>query len=266
MTPTSRPRTSPSGDLPAIRRWIGESTALWAGGGRHEVEAGRWLTLSGARSTDYNVAACHDAGPSGPGDLFERSLADVKEAGAPAVVMAAGVALGAVQVLADAGWVCIGQTPVMHLPGAAVGPDPGDGAVRRIGPAELDAVRAVVAVTFELPPELAALAIPDEAAGGAGPMALWGLEVDGRLVSVAASYRAGPAAVFWSVATPPSEHRRGHGRRLFDSVHARLAADGVEAFVLYASPPGEALYRRLGYEVVEHWQQWSRPRWVLGGV
>jgi hypothetical protein len=32
----------------------------------------------------------------------------------------------------------------------------------------------------------------------------------------------------------------------------------------YSSYVGLPFYRALGFEELEHWQLWSRPRWVLG--
>ena len=236
---------------------------MWAGGGRHEVTPERWLTLSGCPSTDFNVILCYGDERGDWGPLLAESLDDVKAAKVPSVVMVTGAALGSVQVLIDAKWVCIGEVPLMHLAAAAVPPDPHDDAVRVLGAEDLEDVRAIVSETFGLPPDITELGIPD-ATVEPGPFVLWGVELDGRLVSVAASVRAGTSAAFWSVATPPSEQRRGHGQRLFASVHPRLRAEGVEDFLLYASGPGQSLYRRLGYTVVENWQQWSYPRWVLG--
>jgi GNAT superfamily N-acetyltransferase len=245
------------------RQHLGASTALWAGTGRHEVTEQRWLTLSGFPSTDFNVILCYGDSRGDWGSLLTESLADVKAAKVPSVVMVTGPALGSVQVLIDAKWVCIGEVPLMHLSAARVPSDPHDDAVRLLAAEDLDDVRAVVSEAFGQPPDITELGIPD-ATTEPGPFALWGVEIDGRLVSVAASVRVGSSAAFWSVATPPNEHRRGYGQRLFASVHPRLRAEGVEDFLLYASGPGQALYRRLGYSVVENWQQWSYPRWVLG--
>jgi hypothetical protein len=41
-------------------------------------------------------------------------------------------------------------------------------------------------------------------------------------------------------------------------------AKGLTGSLLYSSIAGEALYRGMGYEVIEYIQMWSRPRWVLG--
>lgn len=252
-----------SEQIAAWRQHLGGSTALWAGAGRHEVTEQRWLTLSGCPSTDFNVILCYGDSRGDWGPLLTESLADVAAASVPSVIMVTGPALGSVQVLIDAKWVCIGEVPLMHLPAGAVPPDPGDDAVRVLGAEDLGEVRRIVSEAFGLSPDITELAIPD-ATTEPGPFALWGVEIDDRLVSVAASVRVGSSAAFWSVATPSSEHRRGHGQRLFASVHPRLRAEGVEDFLLYASGPGQALYRRLGYRVVENWQLWSYPRWVLG--
>lgn len=245
------------------RQHLGGSTALWAGHGRHEVTERRWLTLSGCPGTDFNVILCYGDGRGDWGQLLTDSLADVAAAKVPSVIMVTGPALGSVQVLIDAKWVCIGEVPLMQLSATEVPSDPHDDAVRLLTAEDLGAVRAIVSEAFGLPPDITEVAIPD-ATVEPGPFALWGVEIDGRLVSVAASVRVGSSAAFWSVATPSNEHRRGHGQRLFASVHPRLRAEGVEDFLLYASGPGQALYRRLGYSVVEHWQLWSYPRWVLG--
>ena len=203
------------------RQQLGASTELWAGAGRHEVNDQRWLTLSGSPSIDYNVVLCYGDGPGDWGSLLSESLADVKAATVPSVVMVTGAALGSVQVLIDAKWVCIGEVPLMHLPATPVSPDPNDAAIRKLGAEDLAASRDVVSRAFGSPPNVADLGIPD-ATVEPGPFSLWGVEIDGRLVSVAAAVRVGSSAAFWSVATPPDEQ----GRRL-----------RATALCLAASPP-----------------------------
>jgi GNAT superfamily N-acetyltransferase len=66
----------------------------------------------------------------------------------------------------------------------------------------------------------------------------------------------------WSMATRPDLQRQGYGRRLLSTALAQAASEGVTESLLLATPAGEALFRALGYRVMEHWQQWSRPRWV----
>ena len=70
--------------------------------------------------------------------------------------------------------------------------------------------------------------------------------------------------VVWSMATRTESQKRGYGRRLLDSVLVRQSEAGGAGSLLQSSAAGENLYRSVGYEVVEYWQVWSRPRWVLG--
>ena len=93
---------------------------------------------------------------------------------------------------------------------------------------------------------------------------LWGVDVDGQLMSIVVTSDVDEATVIWSMATPPQFQRLGYGRRLLDWVLARKRETGTRDFLLFASTAGGPLYRSLGFEVLEHWQEWSRPRWVFG--
>jgi GNAT superfamily N-acetyltransferase len=248
-------------DVAGWREQVGRSTVLWQDTGRHHVEPGRWLTLSGAPSTDYNVVVCSD---DDAGGAFQRSLDDVRAARAPSVIMATGKALGSVQVLVDADWVCIGTTPFMVMEASTFPDYPPDPALRRLVPGDLDAAHGVLADAFVLDdPGLAGIAMPAKALEP-GDLGLWGYEVDGRLVTVVASSRVGNAAVFWSLATSAGLQGRGYGRLMSNAILPHFAREGTEVFLHYASYAGERLYRSLGYETVEIWQQWSRPRWIMG--
>jgi len=245
------------GDLAALRTTLGASTVLWAGQERLIVEPGCWQALSGARSVDFNVVACHD------GDVaaaIARGLEVVADAAVPAVIMVAGRALAAVQLLVDAGWVCIGATPFMMRTARGGTDDP---CVRKLGLSELAEARALVAQAFDLSAELSVVALPDRAGEG-GAQEAWGLYEDGRMVTCVGTVTVDLSVAVWSMATPQPLRRRGYGGRLLSAVLARKAAEGVVRSLLYASEVGEPLYHSLGYDVLEHWQMWSRPRWVLG--
>ena len=60
--------------------------------------------------------------------------------------------------------------------------------------------------------------------------------------------------------------RRGYARRLMSTVLAAYRKEGATAALLYASPLGVSMYQALGYRIVEHWQVWSRARWVFPPV
>lgn len=247
------------------RRDLGTSAAIWAAGGRHEVTDGRWLALSGARSVDYNVACCH--GPattesSGP-EAVADTIAVITELRAPALIMLAGAAVGDARPLIDAGWVTVGATPFMMnsspagVADAAVAPvQPGSSAFRQ--------ARQRVEEAFVITSTLAGVAVPDDPAATVPGAQLWALSEDGDVQACVLTVPAGDSLAIWSMATAPDRQRRGYGRRLLSAALADAAARGVRRSVLTASPPGFSLYQGLGYEVVEHWQLWSRPRWVLG--
>jgi phosphopantetheine--protein transferase-like protein len=248
--------------LDTWRAELGTGAGVWSASGRHVVEDGRFVALSGGPTVSVNTVVCW-GGPLP--DLIHTSIDDIIQSGCPSVLMLAGAALGWSQVLADTHWVCVGSTPMMHLDCASfarpTGPDP---AVRRLGLADLEAARRVYIEGNSDKPASARLALPDSVTTG-GPGSLWGLEDDdGRLAAIVVISRAGNAGCVWSMTTAPDQRHQGYGRRLMSAVLAELTASGCDHVLLTASQMGEDLYRSLGFTVVEHWQHWSRPRWMLG--
>ncbi len=248
-------------ELPRLRSLIGASTALWAGESGVRIEPGRYAALSGAPSVDYNVVVCH--GASG-GAQFPRSLEEIAAVGAPALVMVAGEALGEVQQLVDAGWVCIGQTAFIGLEldsWADVATDP---SVRRLEVAELDAARALTDEVYGIGPELAQVAMPDDAASRPG-QSVWGaFDEGGVLVCPLISVRVEDTVGLWGIATPSALRRHGYARRVMSAALADAARLGARLALGHTTPDGEAFNTSMGWQVLERWQQWSRPRWVLG--
>jgi GNAT superfamily N-acetyltransferase len=51
----------------------------------------------------------------------------------------------------------------------------------------------------------------------------------------------------WMV-TDPEYRRRGHGKAVFEAILAWLRVRGVTAMELHATPEGEALYRKYGFD------------------
>jgi GNAT superfamily N-acetyltransferase len=245
--------------IPGWRTTLGASAALWSAGGRLEVEPHRWLAFSGARAVDYNAILCH--GPDGAADLA-RSLEEVRAAKVPAVIMVAGAALGMTNLLAGEGWVCVGAKPLMVMTDVRGDVDP---TVRRLRPEELPAAHEMISLAFDVTVQLAEVALPSVAADAPRREA-WGLFEGDELRSCVAAVTVDDTLVIWSMATPPDLQRRGYGRRLLSTILASSRDAGVTTAVLYASPPGEPLYRSIGFRLVEHWQVWSRARWVFPPV
>jgi GNAT superfamily N-acetyltransferase len=252
-------------ELPRLRSLLGGSTALWAGS--TTVEPGRWVALSGARAVDYNVILCHSRSAIAP------SIEEFAAAGVPGLMMVAGEALADVQQLAAAGWVCIAAVPFMarELDGAERPVDPQlderdrtDSGLRELAPTELALAWELVADVFGLDPELARASLPAEALAAPGRR-LWGSFDEARaLTACLATVASEDAVVVWSMATSAAARGQGHGGRLLAHALADAAERGATLSLLHASEDGEPFYKAAGYWVLEYWQVWSRPRWVLG--
>lgn len=242
----------------ARRQELGASAAVWSAAGQHRVGDGWWEALSGAPSVDYNVVVCHGGG--GVAALTER-VANLHPGGTPTIVMLAGGSLGDAQAAADSGWVCIGAIPFFVQPdldGTA------DSAVRPLQGDEIGSGRAVVAQAFDLSEDVARTALPDDPGSIVPGARVWGLWEDGDLRACVLGVVVDGSLAIWSMATPPDQQSRGYGRRLLGAVLAASRDEGASRSILYASPAAADFYQGLGYRLLEHWQLWSRPRWVLG--
>lgn len=244
--------------VPGWRTAYGESLKLWAGG-RHEVEPDWWLAFSGVRSADYNLVLCHGDGPGG----LNRGLAEVQAANVPAVIIVAGAALGMTNVLATAGWVCVGASPFMVMTDVRGHADPD---VRRLRPAELPAAQQMISDTYNMALPFAETALPTVSEQSPTREA-WGLFEAGELVSCMAAVTVGETICYTTLATRSDRQRRGLGRRLYSAMLAAGRDAGATLSLIFnPTPAAEPLYRSLGYEVVEYWQMWSRARWVFPPV
>jgi GNAT superfamily N-acetyltransferase len=235
---------------------LGFSAKLWSTRGRHEVEPDRWLAFSGASSVDYNAILCH--GADGQRDLA-LSLEDVRAADVPAIIMVAGAALGMTNLLASAGWVCIGVKSFMVMTDIDGDTDP---RARRLDPEALPLAHAIISDAFDVAKPLAEIALPSVRAETPTREA-WGLFEDGELVSCVGVVTVDDTIAIWSMATAADQQRRGYARQLLSTTLSAGRDAGATTSVLYASRQGEPLYRSVGYVLAEHWQVWSRARWVL---
>lgn len=234
---------------------LGRSTAVWATD--ITIQVGMWSAFTGHRSADYNIVVCHD-GP--PAQAVPAGLDRATDLGAPCLMMVTGTSLADVRTLADAGWVCIGAAPFMAV---APADDRDDARVELVAPADYSQVRGLLEPAFGLSPETASVAIPDRL-GSMTNVSVWGLRERDTLVSCVVAYAEADVLSIWSMATPPVHRRRGYAKALMQSVMARSGGSGVRAVICSASPDGAPLYSALGFGVIERWQLWSRPRWVLG--
>ncbi len=243
-----------------LRSVLGRTARIWANPDQLRCDPDGWHAFSGQRNVVYNVA-CY--GGADVGRLRSDYLAAILARRHPALLMLAGAGLGGAQVLADAEWVCVGALPLMWRP-AQTPAGPADAAVRALRPTDLMTARDHLADVYGVDGATAAIALPSNALDGP-PVGLWGLFEGDRLRSFVSTSVVDGVAGIWSMVTPLDEQGRGYGRRLLSTVLDHHLA-GTDGSVLHSSEAGERLYGSLGYQVVEHWQLWSRPRWVMGNA
>jgi GNAT superfamily N-acetyltransferase len=241
-----------------LRRTLGTAARLWASPDHHQVAPEWWVACSGQRSVTYNVACCQSSDNQ---VLLDCCLHPILDVGKPAIIMLAGPGLATAQKLADEGWVGVGALPLMTLTEVAT-PD-GANPARALTEDDLPVARSLLADTYGLDDGSASAAVPDRAVADPD-MGVWGLFEGDRLVSSFTSATEDGMVVVWSMATRVECQGRGYGRRLLQSVLSTQLEQGATGSLLQSSAAGEKLYRGLGYTVVEYWQLWSRPRWVMG--
>jgi GNAT superfamily N-acetyltransferase len=230
---------------------------VWAASGRHCIEDDWWIALSLTPHVDYNMALLHGDGAV---DAVPLVLGEVDRADVPAVVMLAGSGLQAAQALRDAGWACTGALPFM---GKGHGPTDGDTWFRMLEPGDLVQARHLAGLAFGVPDEVGAVVYADDALGREGAR-FWGLfEGDTLRCCSVSQYVGNEYSIGWGLSTDPAHQRSGYARRLMRAIAAQHLAEGPPTALLMATLSGRPLYEQEGYVTLEHWQIWSKPRWVL---
>lgn len=251
----SSPSPVPFSDIPEARTAYGRSTAIWADPSRHHVERDWWIALSLTPYIDYNLALVH-----GGSEVARHVLDEVTGAAVPALIMLAGSGLAAGDLLTEAGWVCTGALPFM---GKDHGPAEEDPQVRLLVQRDLVEARRLAAAAFGVPEEVGAIVYAEEALVRPGAR-MWGLfEGDALRCCSVSQYVGDRFSVGWALSTAPEHQRSGYGRRLMRASAARRLAEGPPIALLMATDEGRHLYEQEGYVTLEHWQIWSRPRWML---
>jgi GNAT superfamily N-acetyltransferase len=176
-----------------------------------------------------------------------------------AELLVADSALSNVQVLVDAGWVCIGGRPFMRRWRRS----------QQSGRSVINAVRELVSVDDLVKAKQVVAdafgSAPDVPMTPTDHRRVWGVYLDGDVVSCATTVEIDDTVAVWDVATRPKHQRRGYSTAILDAIHERFAATPtVQQFILLSSAEGFRLYESRGYQVLDWWQAWSRPRWVLG--
>jgi GNAT superfamily N-acetyltransferase len=244
-----------------LRGALGRSARLWATGDHLRTGGDGFVALSHQRNVIYNLG-CYWG--SNPGDLKDHYLDPILEMKRPSLIMLAGAGLGTAQTLVDAGWVSVAALPLMFRPAGPIDGGP-DASVRRLSDTDLPIARHQLAETYGVDDTTAEVALPDEALAHAD-FGIWGAFDGDQLCSSVTTSTEGDLVTIWSMVTPPHRQGHGYGRRLLTTVLDDCFRRGATGSLLHSSAMGQSLYAKLGYGVVEHWQLWSRPRWVMGNA
>jgi GNAT superfamily N-acetyltransferase len=233
----------------ALRRtqmgWV--CAALAAGPDmEYQVEAGWWLGLTAAPSPDVNMALLHERDGSALAEIVRR----IADRGCPAFVMLAGDALSLAGELPD-GWEQVGTTPMMAVD-LATTPTAPDPRVRRAGPQDVGSLTDLLAESYGMSREIAAVAMGPVARGETG-LVVWLLEEDGQAVSTVSASRIEDSVCVSMMGTPVRFGRRGHGRALLAAVLDDARIDGAKIGLLNASPAAISLYQSIGWSTVDDW-------------
>jgi GNAT superfamily N-acetyltransferase len=242
-------------DVERLSALVGAGCALWAGDRGVRLEPGEWFGFSGERAVEYNLALCRRP------DRVEATRDTILDLGQPAILMLGGAALGDAQMLVGSSWVCVGSVSLMARPIEDV-EQPAD--ARALARDEWDMAREVVCEAFGMPAEMARLALPDAELSRPG-RDLWGaFSADGRVAAVVGTILVEDAVCLWSVATLPDAQGQGLGARVVDAALHGAGSTGARLAVVQAAAGADGFYANRGFSTAEFWQQWSRPRWVLG--
>lgn len=242
--------------VPAARTGYGEATGVWASARLHQVEDDWWVALSCTPYVDYNLALLHgDSSVTAAAHVLE----EIARADVPALIMLAGSGLAACGVLSDAGWACTGALPFMARD---FGPAELDPDFRELEAHDLVQARSLAAHAFGVPDEVGEIVFAEATLGRPGAH-IWGVFDGAELRCVTVTQWTEHYSAGWALSTAPEHQRAGYGRRVMRSSAARRLAEGPPVALLMATPAGRHLYEQEGYATLEHWQIWSRPRWML---
>ena len=94
----------------------------------------------------------------------------------------------------------------------------------------------------------------------AGPVVRFAATVDGRMVGTALLLTTHDVAGIYVVTTMPEYRRRGIGTALTAAALEIARERGLRVGTLQASPLGEPVYRRMGFETVAEYRLYQFPK------
>lgn len=239
--------------LDAARKVMGESAKDWAWFGTGGSGEQWWAFATGGDSPDVNMALIS----SKESTAVDSALRIFSNVDVPGNVVLAGAGLAHISYLENFGFVRVGVIPFMAKNleiNPAFNLDRSElKLVRAKTQLDLDAVIDLESDSYKLSVENCKRLINMEIANKLN-VTYWFL-VDGDTpVSTVASSSVDSISGIWNMGTPKQYQKKGYGRALLTSVLNTLAGEGQKLALLWATPDGESLYRKIGFEVVEYWQ------------
>ena len=192
-------------------------------------------------------------------EIFEQALLPFYEANLPHYVKLGGAGLVHAKALIAKGYVNEGASPMMIR---ALNPEQDKHTLRSGLTAkliesreELHLCQEILSDGFNRPRG------PDQEYDDPFPESLTSFRYllfdEDRPVATTQLIRTGDFLSCYATATRPSEQKKGYGRELMRWALATHAAQGDRTVVLQSSNPGIPLYKSIGFEVLEYFQNWQ---------
>ncbi len=207
---------------------------------------GGWIALSGERGiADLNMAGLTRAATRASLDTV---LAAIRDSGVDTLLLIDADAEEARGWATAAGLPEVGGVPVMERIAAPVDA-PGGLNVRRALADEAGVAARLAAEAFALDRDACTRALPP-ATFADGRVTLWLAEDDSGPCGCGIFVQGDSHVGIYTMATPPSQQRRGVGRAVLAAGMAHYRALGATRFLLAATEVGFPLYQRVGFEVI----------------
>lgn len=147
--------------------------------------------------------------------------------------------------------------PLMVLEGTASLDDASsaDLRIRTLAPEDAELHADLAAAGFEAPNKIFRRLVTPATLGLSGMRGYVGV-VEGRAVTTGLGLTIADSVGIFNIATPPAERRRGYGAAVTSHAVRDGLSDGARWAWLQASPSGYRVYERLGFRMIEAWQQW----------
>lgn len=248
-------------EVAELHRLSGRAMAAYLGeapGAEFRINDVGAMSLTRETGADFNMLMVGAADPD-PAPFLADCLACIQARGVEVLALLAPRAAEVLaSALAQGGLRPAGTVPLMVLRGG--------GEVRLGRPCRIEKATdpGLARVSADL--LSAAFGLPRDAVGrvfepGIGPAAAVDVYIafdDDTPMSTVTITRSGDTAGVWTMATPPERQGKGMGRALLSRVIARLHAEGVNRFYLFATQAGFPLYESLGFATLAEDSAWVK--------